>query len=70
MTTRKKSNNNSLQVKLDDLLEYEPITANQETVYKAWDDDYNLVLTGSAGTGKTFMGMYLGLETVLDPDTF
>lgn len=66
---RQKTQHNSLQVRLDDLLEYDPITKNQEIAYDAWDNDYNLVLTGSAGTGKTFMGMYLGLETVLDPDT-
>ncbi len=69
MTTRVKKPHNSLQVRLDDLLEYEPITKNQEVTYSAWDEDYNLVLTGSAGTGKTFMGMYLGLEQVLDPDS-
>ena len=61
--------NNSLQIRYDDMLEYPPITDNQGIAYQAWDDDCNLVLTGSAGTGKTFMGMYLGLEAVLDPDT-
>jgi phosphate starvation-inducible protein PhoH and related proteins len=69
MSKRHKTSHNSLQVRLDDLLEYEPITKNQELTYEAWNSDYNLVLTGSAGTGKTFMGMYLGLEQVLDPDT-
>ena len=69
MPKRHKTSHNSLQVRLDDLLEYEPITKNQELTYEAWNSDYNLVLTGSAGTGKTFMGMYLGLEQVLDPDT-
>jgi len=68
-STRVKKPHNSLQVRLDDLLEYEPITKNQEVTYAAWEEDYNLVLTGSAGTGKTFMGMYLGLEQVLDPDS-
>ena len=69
MAKRIKSSHNSLQVRLDDLLEYDPITKNQEITYEAWEEGYNLVLTGSAGTGKTFMGMYLGLEQVLDPDT-
>ena len=69
MSVRRKSNNNTMQVRLDDLLEYDPITANQEKAYAAWDEDYHLVLAGSAGTGKTFMGMYLGLEYVLDPNT-
>ena len=69
MSKRNKTSHNSLQVRYDDLLEYDPITKNQEVTYDAWENDYNLVLTGSAGTGKTFMGMYLGLEQVLDPDT-
>tara|TARA_B100001113_G_scaffold339365_1_gene322409 strand:- start:352 stop:1017 length:666 start_codon:yes stop_codon:yes gene_type:complete len=55
-------------VKLDDLLDYPPLTKNQERVYESWEDDFNLVLTGSAGTGKTFIAMYLALEEVLDPE--
>lgn len=66
---KQKSSNNSLTIRFDDLLEYHPLTTNQEKAVDAWDDDYNLVLSGSAGTGKTFMGMYLALEHVLDPDT-
>ena len=69
MVKRHKTTHNSLQVRLDDLLEYDPITKNQEITYDAWENGYNLVLTGSAGTGKTFMGMYLGLEQVLHSET-
>lgn len=69
MANRHKTPHNSLQVRIDDLLEHDPITKNQEVVYDAWENDYNMVLTGSAGTGKTFLGMYLGLEQVLEPDT-
>lgn len=39
----------------EDLFEFEPQTKNQELAYKAWDDGDNLVLAGSAGTGKTFV---------------
>lgn len=45
--------------------EIEPMTKNQETVFQSWDDGNNLVLSGSAGTGKTFSAMYLALEEVL-----
>ena len=69
MAKRQKTTNGSLTVRLDDLLEYDPLTRNQEIAFEAWDDDFNLVLSGSAGTGKTFMGMYLALEHVLDPNT-
>lgn len=56
-------------VRYDDLIEIDPITKNQELAFEAWDDGYNLVLAGCAGTGKTFLGMYFALEDVLDPDT-
>lgn len=58
----------SLTVRIDDLLEYEPITINQKKAFDAWDDGDNLILAGSAGTGKTFIAMYMALETLLDPD--
>jgi len=64
-----KSTNNSMSVRLDDLLQFDPLTANQKIAYDAWDGDDNLVLTGTAGTGKTFMALYLALEDMLDKAT-
>ena len=58
-----------MTVRIDDLLQFDPLTKNQEIAYKAWDEGDNLVLTGSAGTGKTFQALYLALEDVLDKDT-
>lgn len=58
-----------MSVRLDDLLQFDPLTQNQEIAYKAWDEGDNLVLTGTAGTGKTFMALYLALEDVLDKET-
>lgn len=66
---RQKSVNNSMTVKLDDLLQFDPLTRNQEIAYKAWDEGDNLVLAGTAGTGKTFMALYLALEDILDKET-
>ena len=54
------------RLKIDHLLTYEPITENQQIAYDAWNDGDHLVLCGSAGTGKTFMGMYLALWDVMD----
>lgn len=54
------------KLRIDDLLTFEPLTDAQGDVYKAWDEDDNLVLNGSAGTGKTFSALYLALEEVLD----
>lgn len=54
------------RLKIDHLLTYEAITKNQQIAYEQWDDGDHLVLCGSAGTGKTFVGMYLALADVLD----
>ena len=62
MSKMKKANFN-------DMFEFEPQTTNQRIAYDAWDDDDNLVLTGSAGTGKTFVAMYLAIEAVLTKET-
>ncbi len=60
--------NNSMTVRYDDLLEFKPITKNQNYAVSAWDEGDNLVLSGSAGTGKTFIAMYLALEEVLSKE--
>ena len=69
MKKRIKTVNNSMSVRLDDLLQFGAITLNQEKSYEAWDEGYNLVLTGTAGTGKTFNALYLALEDILDKDS-
>lgn len=51
---------------LNDLVVHEPITENQTIAYDSWDEGDNLVLAGSAGTGKTFVALYLALEAVLE----
>jgi predicted ribonuclease YlaK len=54
---------------INDLVIHEPITENQVKAYEAWDNGDNLVLAGSAGTGKTFVAMYLALEAMLEKAT-
>lgn len=56
-------------VDIKDLYTYEPQTSNQKIAYDSWDHGDNLVLAGSAGTGKTFVAMYLAMESVLEKDT-
>jgi predicted ribonuclease YlaK len=63
------SGSNSMTVRIEDLLEVQPITKNQELVFEAWDRGDNLVLAGSAGTGKTFLALFMAFEEVLEPDT-
>lgn len=61
---------NALKLRIHDLDVIDPITDTQKKVFKAWENHKNLVLTGSAGTGKTFLSLYLALETVLETDNF
>lgn len=56
---------NTMNVLPDELEFFEPITDTQEDVWEAWKEGYNLVLTGSAGTGKTFIALYLALREFL-----
>ena len=46
-----------------------PITINQHKAYKAFRSNYNLVLHGVAGTGKTFISMHMALNAVLALDS-
>jgi len=57
------------KVRIDDLLTFSPITPNQEKTFKAYKEGNHLLLHGIAGTGKTFMSLYLALEEVLDAGT-
>jgi phosphate starvation-inducible PhoH-like protein/PhoH-like ATPase len=57
------------KVRIDDLLTFKPITKNQTKTYEAYKQNKNLLLHGIAGTGKTFLSLYLALEEVLDPST-
>lgn len=59
----------SNSIKLENLQPFEPKTQNQMNAREAWKDGYNLVLSGSAGTGKTFLGLRLALELVLDRES-
>ena len=45
------------------LKDIDPLTENQR---RAFDSEKNLVLHGSAGTGKTFISMYLGFKEIRD----
>lgn len=56
------------KLRYDDLVQWEPKSARQADAADLWHDEENLVLSGSAGTGKTFLGLALGLDNVLSPD--
>ena len=63
----KNGNGNGRWLKLDDLITVGPLTENQKTAFEAYKkDNKSLILHGSAGTGKTFISIYLALEQVLE----
>tara|TARA_X000000368_G_scaffold345183_1_gene284206 strand:+ start:42 stop:794 length:753 start_codon:yes stop_codon:yes gene_type:complete len=53
-------------INLDHLKVIEPLSDNQKTVFESYKEGKNLVLHGAAGTGKTFISLYLALQQVLD----
>ena len=50
-----------LPVNSDMMVPVEPLTENQERIFKAWDEGKHLFIYGCAGTGKTFCALYKAL---------
>ena len=57
----RKNNNNSLKLK-----NIVPKTINQEKAFDLYNKDYNLLLHGLAGTGKTYISLYLALSDIIN----
>ena len=51
------------------LVDIKPLTPSQETVFEYWNNKKNLFMYGAAGTGKTFVALYLALKEVLKNDS-
>ena len=51
------------------LVNIKPITDNQKVVFDTWKKGKNQFLFGSAGTGKTFVSLYLALQAILSLKT-
>lgn len=49
-----------------DIKNVDPITLNQVRAFNAYRNDENLLLHGCAGTGKTFLSIYLALNEIQD----
>ena len=61
-----KQRNESMHIRIDDLITIDPITERQRDAFDAWRDGDNMALVGTAGTGKTFLALYLALEEVME----
>jgi len=58
------------RIKPSDLKEFTPLTNNQKIFFEAYArGDYFVMLTGSAGTGKSFIACYKGIEEVFDKNS-
>ena len=55
-----------MYINSNQLLTINPIGENQQKVFDAWAKEKNVFLTGSAGTGKTFILLHLAFKAVLD----
>ena len=56
-------------INADFLRDIEPLTDNQQELYRCYKNDQNLVAYGAAGTGKTFIVLYNALKEVLNERT-
>ena len=58
-----------MHIQSNQLLDIKPVGDTQKKVFEAWGKDKNLFLTGSAGTGKTFILLHFALKAVLEKGT-
>ena len=56
-------------INADLMRDIEPLTDNQENLFRCYKNNQNIVAYGAAGTGKTFITLYNALADVLDPST-
>ena len=54
------------EVNMNDLVTIKPITDNQKVIFSTWKKGLNQFLFGAAGTGKTFISLYLALQEIMD----
>ena len=57
------------EIRMDSLVKVNPITDNQKKAFEAYQKGKNLFLYGAAGTGKTFVSLYLAMQEVMKHDT-
>jgi predicted ribonuclease YlaK len=58
---------NRLKMRIEDLRTFRPLTENQGLFFDSYKvGEYFMMLSGSAGTGKSFIALYKALEEVMD----
>ena len=64
-TTGGKAIKRRLPINASLMTKVEPLTPNQEKMFKAWDEGKHMFIYGCAGTGKTFCALYKALYDCL-----
>lgn len=73
--SRNRSNNeNNIPVVASEKLNFNlknvnPLTVNQEQTFYDYKDNKHLLLIGTAGTGKSFLSIYLGMRDIIKQHT-
>ena len=57
------------EISSSNLIKVKPITESQKSVFETWKQGKNQFLFGCAGTGKTFVSLYLAMQDVLNLQT-
>ena len=57
------------EISSSNLIKVKAITEGQKSVFETWKQGKNQFLFGCAGTGKTFISLYLAMQDVLDLKT-
>lgn len=57
------------RLKVENLQRFDPLSDNQSQAFHAYHKGNNLILSGSAGTGKTFIAMYLAMREIMEKDS-
>ena len=60
------ANKKNKEINHNNLVTIKSITDNQKVVFDSWKKGKNQFLFGAAGTGKTFISLYLALKDVMD----
>jgi len=67
---QRQQNSNQTSEKLNFTLKtIEPLTENQKLSFQAYNQGKNMMLHGIAGTGKSFISIYLALDEILNKDS-
>lgn len=67
---QRQTNGETIQERLNyNLQKIYPLTENQQRTFKSYEEGKHLLLIGTAGTGKSFLSIYLGMDDILNKES-